>query len=279
MHVVLVYPYYLKYTHLKPFSLKGEWSMGKYCTQLNAELMAIDPATFRATSVPECFMTQESLELKLIAEKHKEFLVVKNLDWSLVDSLDIKAFALQEANTAYLMAVFGTDKLAKAWEKLYTEAVMLREQVLHDYYYAFDGHDNLIELVRKIKENDSFADLVQDMSDIEGAGEQNRELLAASGFDFSQLERAGQLKIELAEMLAKINVEKMEKSPEKDMRDRTYTCLDMAVSKIRACGRSVFWKNQDRARHYASAYLRKMNRKYEKTKKAAGKTVEAVTVA
>jgi hypothetical protein len=253
--------------------------MGKYCDQLAVELSSIDPALFRDSTIPEYIMIQEALELKLIAVKHKESLAVRNLDWTLVDTLDIRAYALQEAYTAYLMVTFGTDKLAKAWEKLYTEAVTLREQTLHDFLYAFDGHDNLIELVKKIKEGDSFADLVQDMSDIEGAGLQNKELLDAAGIDFGVIQRAGVLKTELAEMMAKVNVDKMEKSPEKELRDRTYTYLDMAVSKIRTCGRSVFWRDQDRVKHYASAYLRKMNRKYERSKKAtAGKTVEALTV-
>lgn len=253
--------------------------MGKYCDQLAVQLSPIDPALFRDISIPECFMIQESLELKLIAEKHKEFLAVRNLDWTLVDTLDIRAYALQEAYTAYLLAAFGTDKLAKAWDKLYTEAVTIREQSLHDFVYAFDGHENLLELVKEIRKGDSFADLVQDMSSIEGAGIQNKELLDAAKIDFAMIERAGELKTELAEMLAKVNVEKVEKSPEKEMRDRTYTYLDMAVSKIRSCGKSVFWRDQERVKHYASAYLRKMNRKYEKTKKAAAeKKVEAVTV-
>lgn len=39
--------------------------------------------------------------------------------------------------------------------------------------------------------------------------------------------------------------------------DQSYTHLKEAVDAIRQCGQFVFWKDQDRAKGYASDYKRK----------------------
>ena len=87
------------------------------------------------------------------------------------------------------------------------------------------------------------------------------------------IQRAGELKVILGDLLAKSNVEKAANSPEKEQRDRAYTYMHQAVSKIRACGKSVFWKDPAHASRYASAYLRKQRRKYEKAAAAKAKAI------
>ena len=135
--------------------------------------------------------------------------------------------------------------------------------------YAFDGNDALLDAVRAVNQGSSYADLVQDMSDLQGIGEANREPLEAIGFDFALIERAGELKTILGDLLAKVSADKLEKSPEKDIRDRVFTIMDTAVDKIRKCGRSVFWKDSSRASAYASAYMRKQRRKQQRAKEKA----------
>jgi hypothetical protein len=76
------------------------------------------------------------------------------------------------------------------------------------------------------------------------------------------------LKSILGDLLAKVNFEKMEKSQEKDLRDRAFTYMQMAVEKIRKCGKSVFWKSPQHAAKYASDYARRQRRKSEKAKNA-----------
>jgi hypothetical protein len=242
------------------------------------ELVAIQMDAVREPSLPVNFAIDEALTLQKLAEKDKDRLTLRKLDWALVTSLAQRGRALQEADTMYLLAQFGTGELLKKWEAASTEAIAIREELTHGMLYAFDGNEVLLDAVRAIMQGGSYSDLVQDQSDLEGLGIKYKDLLDAAGIDFKLIERAGELKFILGDLLAQTNVDKMEKSPEKIMRDRAFTYMDMAVDKIRKCGKSVFWKDPEHAAHYASAYLRKQRRKAEKAKSVPPAAVKEMAI-
>ncbi len=237
-----------------------------YLEVFNNELTAIPPESVREPSLPINFGISEALTLQVLAQRDSEKLKARKLDWNLVTSLGQRTLALQEAESKYMLAQFGTGQIIKEWKKTYEEAIVLREELTHGMLYAFDGNEILLEAVRSIMQGNSYADLVQDQSDLEGLGIKHKDLLDAAGIDYKLVERAGELKITLGDLLAKTNIGKGEKSPEKDMRDRAFTFMNTAVEKIRKCGKSVFWKDPEHAACYASAYMRKQRRKTGKTK-------------
>lgn len=235
---------------------------------LRNELEAILVELIREPSLPVNFACDETLTLEKLALRDEPKLKLRKLDWSLVTSLAQRSRALQEAESIYMLAQFGTGELLVKWQAASTEAIAIREELTHGMLYAFDGNEVLLDAVRAIMQGNSFSDLVQDQSDLEGLGIKYKDLLDAAGIDFKLIERAGEMKFILGDLLAQSNVDKMEKSPEKLLRDRAFTYMDMAVDKIRKCGKSVFWKDPEHAAHYASAYLRKQRRKAEKAKSA-----------
>jgi hypothetical protein len=220
----------------------------------------------REPDLPINYAIDEALTLQKLALLDEPRLAERKLDWTLVTSLPQRARALQEADTIYMLAQFGTGELLEKWKKASAEAITVREELVHGMSYAFDGNEILLDAVRAVMQGNSYSDLVQDQSDLEGLGIKYKDLLDAAGVDFKFVERAGELKFILGDLLAQTNVEKMEKSPEKIMRDRAFTYMDLAVDKIRKCGKSVFWKEPEHVAHYASAYLRKQRRKAEKNK-------------
>jgi hypothetical protein len=151
-----------------------------------------------------------------------------------------------------------------------------RDQLLHLYDYAFDEQPNLLDALADIRKGSGYADLVNDEGKLEGLGVKYKPLLDACNIDFSLVQRAGELKILLGDMLAQVDVEKMEKSPEKLLRDRAFTWLNKAMVKVRKCGRSVFWKDEDIVIHFSSPYQRKIRQKYERKKIAQKVAEEAV---
>lgn len=227
-------------------------------------LKAINAADVQAPDMPVQFAVSESLELKEVATKDKAALAVRKLDFALVESLGPKGRALRQAETNLLNACFGSSSEADRFVKSASEAQSLREGLVHDMNYAFFGKEPLLQAVRDIQKGSSYADLVQDMSDLNGLGTKNADLLNQAGVDMKLVARADALATELGDLLAKTSAAKMDSSPEKDVRDRAFTLLDMAVEKIRACGKSVFWKDAKHAAYYASAYLRKQRRKQDK---------------
>lgn len=246
-------------------------------TDLESVLLAIPSDQIIEPDMPVHIAVSEALILQKQADKDRNQLISRKLDWSLVDSLGTRALALQEADTLYTLTSFGTNELKSNWDKYSTEALELRSELSHAMLYAFDGNEELLDTVRMIMQGSSYADLVQDQSHLEGLGIKHKDLLDAAGIDFSLVERAGQLKVILGDLLARTSVDKSERSIEKQMLNRAFTYMFQAVDKIRKCGKSVFWKDAAHSALYASAYQRKQRRKYEKNKSSATENKEAVT--
>lgn len=235
-----------------------------YKQMLFNEYMALTDV--KEPNIPVEVLVAEAKVLGHLAKKDWDFLSIRKLERSLVDTIDLRANALQEAESEYTYSQFDDPELAKQFAELVSEATNLRARLINDFYYAFDGDEALTDVVRDISEGGSYADLVQDMSDLELLGEKHPDKVEAAGVDTSLLKRCGELKITLGDLLAQTTAEKMERSPEKDMRDRAYTYLYIAMNKIRKAGKSVFFDDPEHASRYASAYLRSKRRRSERKK-------------
>ena len=71
---------------------------------------------------------------------------------------------------------------------------------------------------------------------------------------------------ELSVVLAKANGESGDDAGAKDIRDRAYIYMKMAVDEIRATGQYKFWRDEDRKKGYVSAYFKKKNQAAKKNK-------------
>lgn len=248
---------------------------GVYLTPLLDRLRSLTLDEIREPDLPVHIAVIEIKTLDVLANKYKAELLSLNLDWSLVERLVPGANALQEAEVELAVANFGTTELAQQWGKLSSEAVTNRGRLLNWMDYAFDGNANLLAALQEIRAGSGYADLVADEGKLEGLGVKYKELLDACKIDFNLVLRAGELKILLGDILAKVDVEKMEKSPEKQLRDRVFTWVDNAVSKIRKCGKTAFNENSSVASLFVSPYQRKLRQKYEKKKEAEKLTAAA----
>jgi hypothetical protein len=83
----------------------------------------------------------------------------------------------------------------------------------------------------------------------------------AVGFDPAKLDEAAETSRSLGELRAEASVDKTADRAKKLIRDQAYTHLKEAVDTIRECGQFVFWKNEDRAKGYASEYMRRHRRR------------------
>ena len=63
---------------------------------------------------------------------------------------------------------------------------------------------------------------------------------------------------ELSVVLAKANGETGNNVGAKDVHDKAYTYMKMAVDEIRAKGQYVFWRDEDRKKGYVSQYLKRV---------------------
>ena len=181
------------------------------------------------------------------------------LDWQLVDDLPFRAGACRYAQSIWAKESKSQEEAEKEWKAKSPAAFDLSDRIVHHLTFAFRKESELLSKVQLIREGYSRADKLQDLSDASVLGKDNVELLKAIGFDLKLLDEAATQADELSVVLARANGESGNDADAKDIRDRAYTYMKMAVDEIRATGQYVFWRDEDRKKGYVSSYFRKMN--------------------
>lgn len=204
----------------------------------------------------------------------KEKLVQAGLDWTLVEDLPVRCLAASEAQSNWHNVRFGREEAQQQWMLRSPAGYDLRDELLHVMRYAYRDMPDLSVRVASVAEGASDADMIQDLNDLAVIGRETPEPLTAVGFDIARLDDAAAMSRELGELRADASVDKEADREKKQLRDQAYTHLKEAVDTIRECGQFVFWKNADRAKGYASAYLRQ-NRKRAESKAASDTATEA----
>jgi len=171
------------------------------------------------------------------------------------------AEATRYAQAAWYHQLKEQEEALKTWKLREAVAVDLRAQILHTLRFKFRKNEEMLDKVRLIEEGDSGADLVQDFSDLS-------VLLRKYGEELADLispelaEETDKLSAELADLLAAANGERHAPNEDKIVRNQAYTLLKEEVDELREFGKFLFWKDPKHAEKYASAYLRKKNRRH-----------------
>ena len=128
---------------------------------------------------------------------------------------------------------------------------------MHDFTFAYRKLPDLLAKVQTIREGNSNADMLQDHSDMSVLGKENPGPLNKIGFDITDLDRAAEVADELSAVLALANGEDGDDVDAKELRDKAYTFMKIAVDEIRSTGQYVFWRDDDRKKGYVSSYKKR----------------------
>ena len=220
-------------------------------------IQAIAKAAVKYPSMPMDTYLTEAQYLYKYCLPDKAALTKSDLDWALVDDLPVRTDAANEAQSIWHNVRFGREEAQKQWAALSPAGYALRDEILHFMYYAYRNLPDMHTRVASVDEGASDADMIQDLNDLAVIGRENLDPLIAVGFEPAMLDEAASKSKELGELRADSSVDKAADREKKKLRDKAYTHLKEAVDKIRDCGQFVFWKDQDRAKGYASEYKRK----------------------
>lgn len=201
----------------------------------------------------------------------KVALMAAGLDWVLVDDLPVRIDAATEAQAIWHDVMFGREEAQKKWALLSPAGYELRDELLHFMRYAYRDHPDIHTRVDSVADGSSDADMIQDLNDLAVIGRENLDPLIAVGFNPAKLDEAASKNKELGDLRADASVDKGADREKKLVRDQSYTYLKQAMDAIRECGQFVFWKDDDRAKGYASEYKRQ-------SRKATPPTTEPTTV-
>ncbi len=220
--------------------------------RLRAELLKIAEPT--APSIPVDRLVAEAKLLARAADKRLPALKKVGLDPKLVASLEERAAALSEAQSA-LTLQRGAQR-TKAEIALEKDAVALRSQMVADGRYALRDDDDAQGVLDAIQEGEGLDDLVQDLRELSSFAAANKAALAKVGVKANEnAARATKLAAGLETLvLARRDGDNAESHDARDLRDRAATHLAHAVSEIRAAGTYAFRTDESAAQKFRSAY-------------------------
>ncbi|WP_372641024.1 hypothetical protein [Ancylomarina sp.] len=231
---------------------------------LKALFLAIKNEDVQNPNMPVNTSIQEAEDTYYWSNIHREKLATAGLDLAIIDSILARTGALQYSQSAWMQEYDNKAEAEKQWKELSPLAFALRDELVHFSRFAYRDNPALIKQVQRIAEGHTNADMIQDLSDLALLGKANPEGLTTVGLDLTKLDTAETYAESLGVLLSEVNGARSTNSkPTKDMRDRAFTYLKQGVDTIRATGQFVFWKDEEKAKHYASAYHRKEPQKQE----------------
>jgi hypothetical protein len=231
-------------------------------------ISAINPADVLTLNIPIDVFVQEAENLYHWSIGDQQALTKVGLDWNLVLSLPARAGACREAQSLWIKERNTRQEDEQAWKDEAPAAFDLRDQLIHDFRFAFRKFDGLLARVDEIAQGDTNSDMVQDLNDLSILGKANPEPLASINFEMPLLDLASDLSDRMGDLLGATNGERKEVSEAMQIRDKAYTYLKQAVDEIRECGKFAFWRTPERLKGYYSEHWQKANTARTNTEKA-----------
>ncbi len=214
--------------------------------------------------IPVDIFIQEGEAAYYWANKDRVELSRAGLDEEIIDDVPKRAGACREAQSRW-NRMFNQQKDAEMeWKLKSPVAYDLRNNLLHDFRFAYRKDSYLSSRVSAIGEDAGHSDMIQDLNDLSVLGKANPEPLKAIGFDMSLLDEAARISDEMANLLTKVNGERKSSNTARIIRDKAYMHLKEAVDEIREYGKYVFWRDEERLQKYSSEYTRKINQRRSK---------------
>ena len=228
----------------------------------NAEIETIraipDDKTLEPAMPVDTYL-QESENLAKWSLMDAEALATISITLAMLNKLPVRAGALREAQSIWVKDHNSQQDAQREWSEAAPEAFAMRDQLLHDFRYAYRNDAAILARVAEIAEGDSNADMIQDLNDLSLLGKSNTAPLEAINFSLEKLEAAATASDELANILALANGDKSLQNETKVIRDKAYTHLKELVDEIRAAGKYLFWKNEKRYKGYVSQWWSNAN--------------------
>lgn len=236
--------------------------------ELLSEIQAIRPENVLTPNIPIDVFVQEAENLYHWSKGDEQALTKVGLNWQLAVSLPVRAGACREAQSLWNIERNTRQEAEQAWKDEAPAAFAFRDQLIHDFRFAYRKFDSLLSRVDEIAQGDTNSDMVQDLNDLSLLGKTNPEPLMGINFEMPLLDTASDLADRMGDLLGATNGERKEDSEAMLVRDKAYTYLKQAVDEIRECGKFAFWRTPERLKGYFSEHWQKANAAKNNAEKA-----------
>lgn len=184
-------------------------------------------------------------------------LATAGITQEMLDDFPVRIGACREAESIWNKDFRSQKEAQKQWGEQSPLAYELRDRLLHTMRFAYRKDGALLKRVAAITEGNGHADMIQDLNDLSVLGKENPDPLTAVSFDLTELDTAAGTSDDMATLLAEANGDKAEQNESKVIRDKAYHYMKELADEIRAAGKFVFWKDENRYKGYIIQYRKK----------------------
>ncbi len=185
----------------------------------------------------------------------------EKIPWDTVEQIPVLCGALRELSSKYFDVQFDKPELTALWNQKREEAQSILKYILDYMSFAYRNDPVQLAKVVKIKEGDSAADLIQDLSDISVIGKSKPEPLRMTDFRFQALDEASELASTLGTLAAQAKVAREETPEQKVMRDKVHYLLGNVLKEVSEFGQFTFRGDKAKASKYSIKLPAKRKRK------------------
>lgn len=192
-----------------------------------------------------------------------------NFDATKLDRLLACIGALRTAQSNWEAKKTAKKKAIESWKTDAPAMYELHDELIANMEFAYRDDVSLLEKLAAIKIGISRADTVQDMASLSVLGKENPNPLTDINFDLSKLDTAVNFADKMGDLLGDINGRMYFEDDIKLVRDKAYTITKAVVDEVRAYGKFVFRKDEEKRKAYASKYNRERQAEYRRSKSNA----------
>lgn len=232
------------------------------------EIKAVPKPQIKQSDMPIGIYLQESENLHTRATVDLPFLSTVGMSAELLAKLLRHTGALRTAQSNWEELSSVRQDAKEAWKAEWPAFLELREDLIDHMDFAYRNDPLLLKKLALIKEGDSQADAIQDMSNLAVLGQANTEPLKSINFDVGLFEKAAESADHMSGLLAAVNGHMYVDDETKVIRDQAFTLLKQVVDEIRNYGRFVFRKNADHVKSYSSKHNRDKYNSFKRRQKA-----------
>ena len=223
--------------------------------RLKPHLLSIKKNEVCNPNMPVDTYIQEAQDTYYWCNIDRDKLAVAGLNLSAIDNILMRSEALQYCQSVWVQEHEKIVDHENQLKELSQLAFTLRNELVQFYRLTFLDNSVLLKQIDQASVGHTNTDLIHDLTRLVQIGRSNTEILKQAYLDLTILDIAETYAENLGVFLDKLNEAKFTSKPTKEMRDRAFTYLKQAIDAIRATGQLIFWKNQEKAKHYASAYF------------------------
>jgi len=241
------------------------------------EIKAVDSEEIKAANMPIDIFVHEVKKTHMVAVEDFEALSKLGYPQTQLDKLQVLNGALSVAQLNWETQSTSKEVAQAKWKADAPAMHDLINELYDNMRFAYRNDERLISVLNEIRDGDSNADAVMDLGRLGTLGKDNPDPLIAIGFDITLCDTALSESERMGDLLAEVNGTMYVDDEKKVIRDKCYTLVKILLDEVRDYGKFAFRHDDDRAKLYASKYLRDQKAEYRRNQNTEEEQLEDVT--